>query len=252
VNFWLGVFLTALMGVSLGLLGGGGSILAVPILVYVLGVEEHSAIAISLVLVGLTAWAAALQHHRSGNVDWKGGFLFAACGAPVSLLGAYLSNRLSGAWLMLLFGTLMLVAGVAMYRRRMADAVEKTRKNFLVLAACGAGVGFLTGFLGVGGGFLIVPALVLFLGEPMKPAIGTSLFIIGANCAIAVWGHRSALHMNWNVVLPLGGAALAGTFAGVAASHHFNAAQLRKAFAVFIVLLGAWMVAKNFVETFGS
>ncbi len=245
MNFWLGVFLTALMGVSLGLLGGGGSILAVPILVYVLGVEAHAAISISLVLVGLTAWAAALQHHRNGMVDWKGGTLFAACGAPASLLGAFLSNRLSGVWLMLLFGALMLVAGAAMYRRRMTDAVEKTKKNFLVLAACGAGVGFLTGFLGVGGGFLIVPALVLFLGEPMKPAIGTSLFVIGANCAIALWGHRSALFMNWNVMLPLGGAALVGTFAGVAASHRFNAAQLRKAFAIFIVLLGAWMVMRN-------
>ncbi len=251
MNFWLGVFLTALMGVSLGLLGGGGSILAVPILVYVLGVEAHAAIAISLVLVGLTAWAAALQHHRAGHVDWKGGFLFAACGAPVSLLGAYFSNRMSGAWLMLLFGALMLVAGVAMYRRRMADAIEKRKRNLMVFAACGAGVGFLTGFLGVGGGFLIVPALVLFLGEPMKSAIGTSLFVIGANCVIALWGHRSALHMNWDVVLPLGGAALAGTFAGVAASRRFNAAQLRKAFAVFIILLGAWMVARNFTETFG-
>lgn len=245
MNFWLGIFLTALMGVSLGLLGGGGSILAVPILVYVLGVEAHAAIAISLVLVGLTAWAAALQHHRAGMVDWKGGSLFAVCGAPVSLLGAHFSNRLSGAWLMLLFGVLMLVAGVAMYRRHMAAAVEKTRKNFFVLAACGAGVGFLTGFLGVGGGFLIVPALVLFLGEPMKPAIGTSLLVIGANCAVALWGHRSALLMNWNVMLPLGGAALAGTFAGVAASRRFNAEQLRKAFAVFIVLLGTWMVVRN-------
>jgi uncharacterized protein len=245
MQFLLGVLLTALMGISLGLLGGGGSILAVPILVYVLGVEAHAAIAISLVLVGLTAWAAALQHHRSGMVDWKGGFLFAACGAPASLLGAYFSKRLPGAWLMLLFGALMLVAGVAMYRRRLSDSDSRGKRNLLVLAACGAGVGFLTGFLGVGGGFLIVPALVLFLGEPMKPAIGTSLFIIGANCAIALWGHRSALQMNMSLLLPLGGAALVGTFVGVTASHHFNAAQLRKAFAVFIVLLGAWMVVKN-------
>ena len=233
------------MGVSLGLLGGGGSILAVPILVYVLGVEAHAAIAISLVLVGLTAWAAALQHHRLGMVDWKGGFLFALCGAPTSLLGAYFSKRLPGTWLMLLFGALMLIAGVAMYRRRLSDSDARGKRNLLVLAACGAGVGFLTGFLGVGGGFLIVPALVLFLGEPMKPAIGTSLFIIGANCAIALWGHRSALQMNMSLLLPLGGAALVGTFAGVAASYRFNAAQLRKAFAVFIVLLGAWMVLKN-------
>ncbi|MBI1738012.1 MAG: sulfite exporter TauE/SafE family protein [Acidobacteria bacterium] len=251
MQFWLGVLLTALMGVSLGLLGGGGSVLAVPILVYVLGVEEHAAIAVSLVLVGLTAWAAALQHHRAGNVDWKGGSLFAACGAPVSLLGAYFSKRLPGAWLMLLFGALMLVSGAAMYRRRLADPGEKSKRNLLVLAACGAAVGFLTGFLGVGGGFLIVPALVLFLGEPMKPAIGTSLFVIGANCAIALWGHWDALHMNWTLLLPLGGAALAGTFAGVAASHHFNAEQLRKAFAVFIVLLGAWMMMRNLRGTFG-
>ena len=245
MNFWVGILLTALMGVSLGLLGGGGSILAVPILVYVLGVEAHASIAISLVLVGLTAWAAALQHHRLGMVDWKSGFLFAACGAPASLLGAYFSKRLPGAWLMLLFGALMLVAGVAMYRRRLADSSEKGKRNLLVLAMCGAGVGFLTGFLGVGGGFLIVPALVLFLGEEMKPAIGTSLFVIGANCAIALWGHRSALRMNWTLLLPLGAAALVGTFVGVAASQRFNAGQLRKAFAVFIVLLGAWMVARN-------
>lgn len=239
------------MGVSLGLLGGGGSILAVPILVYVLGVEEHAAIAISLVLVGLTAWAAALQHHRSGMVDWKGGFLFAVCGAPASLLGAYFSKRMSGVWLMLLFGALMLAAGAAMYRRRLSDSGEKRERNFIVLVACGAGVGFLTGFLGVGGGFLIVPALVLFLGKQMKPAIGTSLFVIGANCAIALWGHRSALHMNWNLLLPLGGAALAGTFAGVAASHRFNAGQLRKVFAVFVMLIGAWMVARNLSGVLG-
>ena len=249
MQFILGVLLTALMGVSLGLLGGGGSSLAVPILVYVLGVEAHAAIAISLVLVGLTAWFAALQHHRSGMVDWKGGFLFAACGAPASLLGAYFSKRLPGVWLMLLFGVLMLVAGVAMYRRRLRESGERGKRKVFVLAACGAGVGFLTGFLGVGGGFLIVPALVLFLGEPMNPAIGTSLFIIGANCVFALWGHRSALQMNLSLLLPLGGAALAGTFAGVAATRHFNAAQLRKAFAVFIVLLGAWMVARNFTQT---
>jgi uncharacterized membrane protein YfcA len=244
LNFWLGIFLTALMGVSLGLLGGGGSILAVPILVYVMGVEEHVAIAISLVLVGLTAWAAAAQHHRAGQVDWKGGLLFAACGAPVSLLGARLSHELPGALLMLLFGTLMVVAGVAMFRRRLEPG-EARGRNFIVLAACGAGVGFLTGFLGVGGGFLIVPALVLFLSEPMKSAIGTSLFVIGANCAVALWGHRQALEMNWGMLLPLGGAALAGTFAGVAASHRFHAAQLRKVFAVFIAVLGAWMVYRN-------
>jgi uncharacterized membrane protein YfcA len=199
----------------------------------------------SLILVGATALTAALMHHRSGCVDWKGGMLFAACAAPVSLLGAAAAMRVRGPLLLLLFGVLMLVAGAAMYRRRDDSAEPAQGRRIAALVLCGVAVGFLTGFLGVGGGFLIVPALVLFLGKPMKQAVGTSLMVIALNCAIAVYGHRAALHMQWDMILPATGAALAGMLAGVALSRKFQGAVLRKTFAVFVVVLGMLMVVRN-------
>jgi hypothetical protein len=250
VEFWLGMFLTALMGVSLGLLGGGGSILAVPILVYVFGVSAHAAVAMSLVLVGSTALAAALQHQLEARVEWRAGILFAAFGAPVSLLGAAASMRLSGQLLLTLFSLLMLVVGALMLRRRRESDSSRGKLHYVAMAVCGALVGFLTGFLGVGGGFLIVPALVLFLGKPMKIAIGTSLVVIALNCAIALWGHRDALQMNWNIVLPATVAALAGTFLGVQLSSRFQTQQLHRAFALFVILLGAIMLWRNSAGVF--
>ncbi|HWQ03298.1 MAG TPA: sulfite exporter TauE/SafE family protein [Candidatus Nitrosotenuis sp.] len=243
--FWLGMLLTALMGLSLGLLGGGGSILAVPILVYVFRVDAHAAVALSLVLVGSTALAAALLHQREARVDWRAGFLFAACGAPVSLLGAAAAKRLSGELLLSLFAALMLIVGAAMLRKRAERESGEAPHHFVALVLCGALVGFLTGFLGVGGGFLIVPALVLFLGKPMKHAVGTSLIIIALNCAIALWGHRAALRMNWEIVLPATLAALAGTWGGVELSRHTSAAGMRRAFAWLVMALGAVMLWKN-------
>jgi hypothetical protein len=239
------MLLTALMGVSLGLLGGGGSILAVPILVYVFGVGAHPAIAMSLVLVGATAFAAALMHHRNGCVDWKSGMVFAVFAAPVSLLGAAAAMRVRGEVLLVLFGSLMLVGGTAMIFRREIPPPEPNQRRIVAVVVCGAGVGFLTGFLGVGGGFLIVPALVLFLGKEMKQAIGTSLLVIALNSAVAVYGHRSALHMQWNVILPAAGAALAGMVVGSLISKRVPSAALRKAFGVLVGALGALMVARN-------
>jgi uncharacterized membrane protein YfcA len=245
MHFWLGILLTALMGVSLGLLGGGGSILAVPILVHAFGEEAHAAIAISLALVGSTALVAALLHHREGLVDWRAGTLFVAAAAPLSLLGAKAAMRLPGKLLLLLFGGMMLAAGWAMYRRRFDEPLAAREKRVAAMLGCGAVVGFLTGFLGVGGGFIIVPAMVLFLGKPMKQAVGTSLFVIAGNCAIALYGHRAALHMKWAIVLPSTLAALAGTVAGVMLSRRFSPAQVRRAFAALVGLLGAWMVGMN-------
>jgi hypothetical protein len=245
MQFWLGMGLTALMGVSLGLLGGGGSILAVPILVYIFGVEPHAAIAMSLALVGSTAFAAAGLHQRAGQVDAKAGVLFAACAAPVSLLGAKAAMLLPGALLLFFFGLLMVAAGGAMWRRRNDAADAPGRREIWKVVACGALVGFLTGFLGVGGGFLIVPAMALFLGQPMKTAIGTSLLVIGLNCAIALWGHRAALHMNWGILLPSVAAALAGMAGGVGLGKKFDGSRLRAMFALLVVALGIAMAAQN-------
>ncbi len=244
----MGILLTGLMGVALGLLGGGGSILAVPILVYVFQVDPHAAIALSLVIVGSTALGAALLHHRAGCVDWKGGVLFAACAAPLSLVGARAAMQVPGGTLLFCFGVLMLVAGSGMiFRRENGEAAQPERKP-LALVLCGAGVGYLTGFLGVGGGFVIVPALVLFLGKEMKQAIGTSLFVIALNCAIALYGHRAALQMQWGVVLPSAGAALAGMAGGAALSRRIHGPALRRAFGVFVIVLGVFMAARNFAS----
>jgi len=242
--FWLGLILVALMGLSLGLLGGGGSILAVPILEYVFGMEAHAAIAGSLVLVGGTALLSALLHHRSQPVDWRSALVFAAIGAPLSLAGGWLSRRVPGSVLMLLFGVLMLVVGAAMFRRR-PDPPPDARPYAIALAVSGAAVGFLTGFLGIGGGFLIVPALVLFLRVPMKRAVGTSLLVIAVNAGVALVMHRHELHLEAMSLGPLSAAALVGTFAGVETSRWIPPKRLRKLFALFVILVGVWMVVRH-------
>lgn len=241
---WLGFALTGLMGVSLGLLGGGGSILAVPILVYLFHLEAQAAITLSLVLVGGTALLAALLQHRGTNVDWRAGALFVALGAPLSLLGSYGSRRVPGGVLLLAFGALMLVVGALMIRDRREPPPDAPRDWFRI-AASGMGVGLLTGFLGVGGGFLIVPALALATRMPMKMAIGTSLLVIAGNCAAALAGRWDILRMSWMLLALLSPAALAGMVLGVRLCGRLDAAQLRRLFGGFVIAIGLWMVFQN-------
>ena len=245
MSLWIAALLTGVMGLVLGLLGGGGSILAVPILVYVLGIEAHAAIGFSLVLVGGTAFVAALLHNRKARVEWKDGLLFASFGAPMNLLAAYFSRRFSGPLLLLLFGMVMGIAGIAMLRRgeKRQDAPRKHDIRHAI--ASGAAVGLLTGFLGIGGGFLIVPALVLFLEMPMKLACGTSLLVIAANGGVALLGRLHSLQLPWMPLLALTAPSLVATYFGVELSERFSGNQLRKAFAVFIIFLGIFMMANS-------
>jgi uncharacterized membrane protein YfcA len=245
LHLWIAALLTGVMGLVLGLLGGGGSILAVPILVYVLGVEAHAAIAFSLVLVGCTALVAALLHNRKARVDWKDGLLFASFGAPMNLVAAYLSRRFSGPLLLLLFGMVMVIAGMAMLRKRENHQDASHKHDIRPAIASGAAVGFLTGFLGIGGGFLIVPALVLFLEMPMKLACGTSLLVIAANSSVALFGRLHSLQLAWIPLLALAVPSFVATYLGVGLSERFSGNQLRKAFAVFIIVLGILMMANN-------
>jgi hypothetical protein len=241
----IGILLMALMGLSLGLLGGGGSILAVPILVYILRQEAHTAIAVSLVLVGTTALLAALLHHRDANVNWRGALVFAAFGAPSSVLGSWLARGVRGEWLLLGFGVLMLVTGPLMFRTRRKPPERDLSGKWLPLAASGVGVGLLTGLLGVGGGFMIVPGLVLVLHLPMKVAVGTSLVVIAFNSAFALALRWNIVHMEWRLLVPLGLAAVVGTFAGVELSARFAGVNLRRAFGALVILVGAFMVVRN-------
>jgi uncharacterized membrane protein YfcA len=178
-----GIALAVLTGVSLGLLGGGGSILTVPILVYVIGVPAHEAIALSLLVVGTTSLSALVPHARRGSVRWKTGALFGA----TSMAGAYGAGKLAhlvpATILLLLFGTMMLVTAVAMMRGPRAaehDAPEGPLRELPIVKIVleGLVVGSVTGLIGAGGGFLVVPALVLLGRLPMRAAIGTSLLVI--------------------------------------------------------------------------
>ena len=245
MHLWLAIFLVAVMGLILGLLGGGGSILAVPILVYVLGLETHAAIVLGLILVGSTSLVGALSCQKHTHVAWKEGLLFVLFGAPLNFLGAQLSGHVPAALLLVFFGVLMLLSGTAMLFRRndRKDWVEK--RSIWPVVASGATVGFLAGFLGVGGGFMIVPSLVLFLGLPMKSATGTSLLVITANSGVALFGHRNQLNVGWIVLLELVPPSLLATYLGVRLTRKLSPYLLRKIFGVVVILLGVFIIVNN-------
>ncbi len=245
--FVLGLVLSAGIGLSLGLIGGGGSIITVPVLVYVLGVEPHLAIGMSLAVVGSTALVGALLHHRKGAVSWRTGAVFAAAGIVSAYLGSKLTRLVTPPALMLLFAGLMLVVATVMLTRRSpaADAPAHAA-NLPREAMAGLGVGFLTGFLGVGGGFLIVPALVVFGGLGMKAAIGTSLFVIAVNCAAGLAGHLAAGGIDWKLTALVTALAVGGALAGTRLSDRFHPKGLRRIFAWFVVAVALYLVARNY------
>jgi uncharacterized membrane protein YfcA len=245
VHLFFGVLLIAAMGLVLGLLGGGGSILATPILVYVLGVEAHAAIGLSLILVGSTSLVGAVLHQEAARVAWKQGLLFILFGTPLNFLGASLSRHASATLLLLLFGVLMGISGTAMLFKRSERQNSTDEPSIWPVIISGGTVGFLSGFLGVGGGFLIVPSLVLFLRIPIKSATGTALLIIAGNSALAVFARRHSLTLDWTLLLELLPAALAATYVGVKLTEILSAQQIRRVFSVFVILLGVVMVASN-------
>jgi uncharacterized protein len=233
------------MGLVLGLLGGGGSILTVPILVYVLRLEAHAAIVLSLILVGGTALVGTLLHQKHSHVAWKEGLLFVAFGAPLNFLGAEVSRHVSAGLLLVFFGVLMGICGLAMLFKRSVRKDFNGERTIWPVVASGAAVGFLAGFLGVGGGFMIVPSLVLFLRLPMKSAAGTSLLVIAANSAVALFGHRQALNVGWVVLLELVPPALLATYLGVRLTQKLSAHLLRRIFGVVVIMLGVLMIVTN-------
>ncbi|MEP6994063.1 MAG: sulfite exporter TauE/SafE family protein [Acidobacteriota bacterium] len=244
----LGLALSLGIGLSLGLIGGGGSIITVPVLVYVMGVPPHRAVGMSLAVVGSTALVGAFLHDRRGAVAWRTGAVFAASGIASAYLGSKLTRSLTPSALLLLFAGVMLVAGLVMLTR-------KERPEHTVVAhvpslwrevLAGFGVGFLTGFLGVGGGFLIVPALVLFGGLPIRVAIGTSLFVIAVNCAAGLIGHLTVGDTDWTLTGLVSALAIAGALAGTALSRRFHPRGLRRVFAWFVVAVALFLIYRNY------
>jgi uncharacterized membrane protein YfcA len=249
----LAMLLGALIGLSLGMLGGGGSILTVPALVYVLGQDPHAAVSASLVIVGLNALTGAWLHRRAGNVRLRSALLFGGTGLIAAFAGARLSTLLSGTMLLVLFALLMLVVAVMMLRGA-ASAPVAAHDAPLVwwkLLLGGTGVGFLTGFLGVGGGFLIVPALVLVLGMSMREAVGSSLVVIALNSAAGLLGHLGETGVSWLIVGVLLAGGLPGLFMGARLAQRLPVARLRQGFAVLVMGLSVLLLTINVPKVLG-
>jgi uncharacterized membrane protein YfcA len=249
--FTFALVLAALIGLSLGLLGSGGSIITLPVLVYVAHIPVQQAVGMSLVIVGGTSALGTLLNLRQGAFDWRAAAFFSVSGMAGAFVGAKLTHLVSAPMLMFLFGALMLVVGIRMLRNGAAKAAAQKCRPVRCLAV-GSAVGGLTGFLGVGGGFLILPALVLFAGLEMKPAIGTSLAIIAVNCVGGLVGQLRYVNFDWRLTLGFLLAAIAGMFVGSMLAKHLSAAVLRRGFAGCVVLLGFVLAARNLLLLAGS
>jgi hypothetical protein len=244
----LGFALAALVGLSLGLLGGGGSTIAVPILVYVLGFGAKTAIAMSLPIVGTTSLVGAVGHWRNGNVRVRTALVFGLAAMGGAFAGARLATLMSGAVQLTILGIVMLAAAVAMFRDGTAarGAVqEEPRRALAPLLAIAVGVGALTGIVGIGGGFLIVPALVLLAGLPMKQAVGTSLLVIAMNTFSGLAGYLDQVSVPWGYTAAFTGVAILGIVAGTGLVRFASQDQLRRAFAVFLVGVGLFTLYQN-------
>jgi hypothetical protein len=248
----LGYTLAALIGLSLGLMGGGGSILTVPIFVYVLGYDPKLAIVMGLPVVGVTSLVGAIGHWRSGAVDLRIAALFGVVAMAGSFVGARLAVFLAGAVQLSMLAVVMMCAAVLMFRsaRRApvaAGASEPVAPKaalslLLPIALC---VGLMTGLVGAGGGFLVVPALVLLAHEPMKRAVGTSLLVIAMNCASGFAGYFGRVDVPWEFLAGFTLVAVGGILAGTYLVRFVSQRALKQAFAVFLIAMGTFILVKN-------
>jgi len=240
----LAASLSLLIGVVLGTLGGGGAILTLPMLVYAVGQEPKSAIATSLFVVGATSVVGMTVHARAGTLRWKVGAMFGLAAMAGAYGGGRIAHFIPSAVLLVLFATVMVVTGTAMLKRKgAAGPVQALR--FGGALALGSAVGTLSGLVGAGGGFLIVPALTLFGGLAMREAIGTSLFVIALQSFAGFAGHVTHVHLDWTLVLVITTTSLVGGVAGAVLSTKVSADGLRRAFAFLVIAMGLFMFAKE-------
>ncbi|MEU0047705.1 sulfite exporter TauE/SafE family protein [Streptomyces werraensis] len=238
--FVLALLAGALVGLALGSLGAGGSILTVPALIYLLGFSPAEATTASLIIVIVTSLTALLAHARAGTVRWRAGLLFAAAGLLPAAAAGLLSARIPAAVLALAFAALAVLAGLRMLRRRAQPAngtVSGPRA-----AGAGAALGAVTGFLGVGGGFLAVPALVAALAVPMSAAVGTSLLVIVANALVALAARASTtVSLDWALIMPFIATAVLGAWDGKRLSAKVQPGTLQRVFGTLLLAVAAVM-----------
>ncbi len=248
----LGFALAALIGLSLGLMGGGGSILTVPIFVYVLGFAPKLAIAMSLPVVGATSLVGAIGHWRAGNVQLRTAATFGVIAMAGAYLGARLAVFLTGAVQLVLLAVIMLAAAITMFRSAsrapsVASAADEQAQgmSLALLIPVALIVGVMTGVVGIGGGFLVVPALVILAHVPMKQAVGTSLLVIAMNSVSGFAGYLGRVQVPWGFMLGFTAVAVIGILAGTYLVRFVSQRALKRAFAVFLVAMGAFILVKN-------
>ncbi len=246
LNIPLDLILGLGIGLSLGLIGGGGSILTVPALVYLVGQSPQTAVTTSLAIVGINSLSGAFFHQQKTKINWRVALLFGVTGMTTAYFGADLSASIPSEILLVLFAALMtFVAAHMLLASRKPIPEPSNPRSLAVILAAGIGVGLLTGFFGVGGGFLIVPALVILVGLPMSQAIGTSLVIITLNSLAGFIGHiqYAACDIPVLVIFTLAGSI--GVFLGARFCHKLSGNTLRLYFAGFVLLLAIYLLWDN-------
>ncbi len=262
MNEIIGYALSALIGVSLGLIGGGGSILTVPILVYVFGLGPEISTSYSLFIVGLTALAGSLNYYRNKLINLKAALVFSV----PSLIAVFLTRKFimpaipemiftlgsfeftKPVLIMTVFAVLMIAASFSMIRKSNPPDVSKIKPghHYTMIFLEGALVGVLTGFVGAGGGFLIIPALVLFAGLPMKEAVGTSLLIIAIKSLIGFTGDISAgVDINWMFLMIVSVFTISGIYIGSTFAKKIHGDKLKPAFGWFVLVMGIYILIRE-------
>ena len=248
------IVLAVFVGISLGLLGGGGSILTVPLLAYVAGMDAKPAIATSLLVVGVTSAIGAITHARAHRVRWRVAVLFGVAAMAGAYAGGMLARFVPGTVLMVAFAVIMIAAAVAMLRgRKDMSAFEGNQRLPIVkITALGTTVGLISGLVGAGGGFLLVPALALLAGLPMSLAVGTSLVVISMQSFAGFAGHLATEHIDWRLAAMVTAAAVLGALIGGRLIAFVDANTLRKLFGWFVLLMASVMLAEEVHPAVGA
>lgn len=246
------------IGLVLGLTGGGGSILTVPILVYLMSINPVTATAYSLFIVGTTSTFGAIQNYRKNLVDIKNGFIFAI----PSFIAVYLTRKFivpripeiiiespilitKDTFLMLFFAVIMVFGALSVLKKKTQNTNNEEKRNLILIGIQTFTIGIIIGLVGAGGGFLIIPSLILFAKLPMRKAVGTSLFIIAMNSLVGFIGDVQNLEIDWLFLLTFSAISVAGIFTGMYLTKYTNESQLKKIFAYFVLVMAAIILLKE-------
>ena len=254
----LGYLGALFIGLVLGLTGGGGSILTVPILVYLMSISPVTATAYSLFIVGTTSTFGAIQNYRKNLVDLKNGFIFAI----PSFIAVYLTRKFivpripeiiiespilitKNTFLMLFFAVIMIFGALSVLKKKSQDPNNEEKRNLILIGIQTFTIGIIIGLVGAGGGFLIIPSLILFAKLPMRKAVGTSLFIIAMNSLVGFIGDVQNLEIDWVFLLTFSAISVVGIFIGMYLTKYTNESQLKKIFAYFVLVMAAIILLKE-------